>query len=840
MTSTCNNQKMKRKEHPTSDSQRTPIQPNPLIIVEKNNISHLFHEKCSICDCHLPKAAFMFSNSKRQFTRLCEHNHEKSKAMSEDAKNKAQKEFYMCILCGKISNKADVISNHYLRDDNECSKKYKQKYCIFCKKIVKEADLLSHLASHMRASNLMGKFIPTPILNAEQQSFLNSVSNSNITNDNNSVISSSSSSNIVNLPIIIPSSPSNSNIAPQNTFSESAALNQALNSSEEVWQNYLNLIPQHKQQVVRKNNEKTTIILSESDLEDIENYFLQLTFHMYSKLPIYTTPDPFLEHEKDLYYWLKNYKVPREAFLSLVKILPNSLSKPPKNNERLLSLDTWERTNEITSNFQIPNFWTEYLGAPIYSISDYIRRLAEKTKFWNNLIQGDSNLDQFAVSEERKAILKQFMESERFKKIDQYCKKENAKFLLIDLFLDDFDLERFAKIKSYCGYYCNIANLATPIMSQIEDQFLVSLSKKGIVHNEILQQIFEEMNFLFSGVEIWNPIKKEYEKIIVFLWTIDADSPERCKVTCTLDYSADQGCFNCDMDLNHTNILVQKNVGLKKTIKFHLKTRQAARNLAEEIMKGNKPESHLVTLQKKTGVKAYDLSAKTADKQKIKEAFEKRKEVIPEKPLSSYYQQSPILELTQTQMGFFDFDNVIIVPFHTICLGVMQVIMPWVFEKCSKPRLQSFLDSCKLIPEVKEWTKSEWDVFFEKIDEFTSCINVQEIKVVWEKFGLCIRDLLRSRRIVPFPEYVDAKIEFIKKFEEKWSEAIERPKFHFLDHLVLQIPQTGPLRMKDEVRGEAHHQKVKKCSKNAERKNFVRSTARNRLLEWIINLSQVQ
>ena len=336
------------------------------------------------------------------------------------------------------------------------------------------------------------------------------------------------------------------------------------------------------------------------------------------------------------------------------------------------------------------------------------------------------------------------------------------------------------------------------------------------------------MNFLFEGIQLFDPINQKYEKFIVFLWTILADSPERNSLTCTMNYNANQGCFHCDFSLRENNFLFN-GVGTPKNFHQYLAYGEKLRSMCwdYDCRAPGATLKAIESLQSQSGFKFVKTDERSADKDREK------------KYLVDYFQESPLVVLDQVKMKLFDFNNVVIAPFHTIHIGVLLVIIPWILELIPEASLAEVLAKHKLPTDVKSWKKDNFDKFLDELEDFCNLIpdsrkkerSLAFFKIIWR---------IWNDPEVNFDDYHKSKRDFFSAFASKNMDAQSRPKFHYLDHIVLQIPQTGPVRMKNEVSGEAHHLIMKRCTKNTTPSRKYYETCQNRHREWVMDMMGVE
>ena len=379
--------------------------------------------------------------------------------------------------------------------------------------------------------------------------------------------------------------------------------------------------------------------------------------------------DIFDDGEEDLFVFLKENSFTERKFAKLLSILRNSalIHKPVSEEQRILWLDSWKRVVEITNDLDIPAPRKRVLEHPVYSIKDWLKRISSKKKFWENLI---SSSDFVVNPGPKKLILDDLMKSVEFVKLVDDAKAKQAKALFINLYIDGFDMFRFSALKSLCGIYIWLGNLAVPLVNKVQDGFLVSLFPNNLDHNLFLRSVFEELNELFNGILLLNPITGEKEKFIVYLYLILADTPERadiiCQKACTADkglklilfnlfsfgvdfvffFFLSKGCQHCELDCGEENFLLVTPEGRRSVAKY-IGVMNKALYLAQ-----HDTISSIDKLQKETGYRFFDTNKRSADVSKDKE-----------QPLMSYFQSSPILMLQQLKSGLFSFDNIIVAPF---------------------------------------------------------------------------------------------------------------------------------------------------------------------------------
>lgn len=265
---------------------------------------------------------------------------------------------------------------------------------------------------------------------------------------------------------------------------------------------------------------------------------------------------PIFHREGPMFKWVKKWRIPKAAFEELVEgsVLRDSLFVVPKStNQRLIGLDSWKRVQDLSKCLNTPKPCGHVNGHPIYGIKDYISILASTKAFWQHLIVSPDYRE--PESNPKKRIVDDFVQSSRFQELTNFAQSKGAKVLLLDLFIDGFEMERFSTDNSLCGIYLWISNYNTPILSQVEDYFLGALFPEGENHNLYLLSIFQQFNELFNGIELYNMVSKKKEKYIVLLNNMIADTPERAKITCHIGHQGGKGCIHCDLDLILNNIL---------------------------------------------------------------------------------------------------------------------------------------------------------------------------------------------------------------------------------------------------------------------------------------------
>lgn len=562
---------------------------------------------------------------------------------------------------------------------------------------------------------------------------------------------------------------------------------------------------------------------------DISKFFLNKIDHTFVKLPVFHSSNPFLPKEAPLFHSIMKTRLTKQQFEVICRNFPESFTFQFPQHEKWLVFQNWQRTEEIVSLLKVPIPWRVFKRSPIYAISDNLRRMAEKKSFWEKLVRGPEDFEK--IPENKKKLMKKLFDSEKLKEILTYSQREGAIPILLTLYLDDFELNRFSPDKTYCGYYSHITNLYEPILSEVRDSFLVSLSPSNVEHNDILLIIFEELNFLFKGIELFNPITQQFQKCIVFLWQILADSPERNALTCTMNYNANQGCFNCDFHLRENNFLFEK-VTQPKTFEDYLKTGEELRSKCWDY-ECRSPQGTLTKIseiQSTTGFKFVKLDERATDVTNKKE----------KKYLTDYFQESPLITLDQVKLRLFDFKNVVIAPFHTIQLGLMKVTLPWIFAECQKAPLEALLDKLNLPSEVEFWTHDHYQDFLNHYKEFCLLMINAEKKTATMNFYEHIFNLVSSQVDVVYDEFFVAKKAFFLVFAASSVAAENRPKFHFLDHVVLQVGETGPVKCKNEVAGEAYHQILRNCAENVNHRTYFYSVCNNRHVDWLIDMMEVK
>lgn len=651
--------------------------------IHHSELSYLFKHRCLGCKCEQPTAIFKWDKHRQILKRICNHHHELS--LPNKCGNKIT--FNICILCGIVTEKEEQLQNHmqahkYVIDAS--------KFCHFCKANKECKDgFLEHIAQHLRISNFLDIEITNPNPTQLNKTLLDHHDGSCVchsSSSNASPILDNSSKNINN-------SEENANDKLQTEFLEnSQKIMAAINDpSEAKFKEFLKKMPEAAKIVLKPPPPAPNVPLSQNDNERIANYFNPEYSHAFEELPEFKSSDPFLPGEEEVFHWIKEQKVTKRAFEQLNKILPHSMNLPPKSSrEQVLVLNDWKRVQEITDKLVLPEPWTVEQKCPIFSVSDYIRRLAEKRTFWEHLIVDEKSVENLEnTTSQETSLLKQFVNCYKFKLIREYCEKQDAIPLLLALYLDDMDLVRFEKTKSYCGYYTHVSNLCSPLISEVQDTFLVALSKRKVPHNLILETIFKEFNFLFDGIIVKNSLNNQSIKMIPVLWLLLGDSPERCGVTCTLSFQAEQGCLHCNLDLRDINKLINPTLGEKKTIEQYLVTRLKCMKLAKDLDKGKGCHNSITKTQTETGFRIYDTNQREADITQRNKDIEKGN-VYPLKTYESYLCSNPLTKLTQTRLKLFDLDQIVIVPFHTLCQGVNKVIFPWLFELCDAKTLKVF------------------------------------------------------------------------------------------------------------------------------------------------------
>lgn len=530
---------------------------------------------------------------------------------------------------------------------------------------------------------------------------------------------------------------------------------------------------------------------------------------------------PFQPRQRKMYKWVMKHSVSKDCFEDLLKILPDVLIEPPPQNHRIVNFNSYNDVVDISKRLHIPQPVEAFQNSPIYHIRDYLSRLASKKDFWDKLVLSPDHVE--PESNPKKNIVEDLARCQTFIQYSKVCQEQDAFPLLLNMFIDGFQMLRYSFDNTKCGVYSNVVNLSDSLNSRVDDCFLNTLFSDKLSHSLFLEKIFEQFNELYQdGIVLEHPLTGEKKKFIVFLHCLLADSPERADIVCNKHCTANQGCFNCKFDLKKKNFLVQPMKGAKD-VQYYIEMREVIKKAS------NSGVTALKDAQELYGFAFYDLNQRDRD---LKD------EKMELKALEEYYRESPILKLKQFQDGLFTFDNVVIAPFHNVMIGVMNDLFIWFEEAGWFPKKWSDWDLNINLP-ADDFTKRELDLLLKNAALFEKTIPLTLVNS-WKQFSTVVRQAYFHEKKVEYHEFFAAKKEFFLKCQEKHATFLNKPNFHFIDHVIQQISHTGPIPCKSDNVGETCHLILKKMKNHLFNVNNLFDVAARRMQKWIISLLDIK
>lgn len=290
------------------------------------------------------------------FKRKCEHNHSDSKLVPE----KTNKWFYCCVLCGAIFNE----KKDYFKHLSSFHKKELEttKFCRFCKKNLNDEidDLIDHHISHLNLNGFLKPGMEIRNLSPSEEE------------DDFNIPDCSNEGPIADSDEGLPEEPNSDELF---CNEEPLIPIPTIATADPQLQIALNTIP------IQMNRTPSPGILAiqtpESEPRLSNEFFLSDFHHSFYELPKFCTNFPFLPKEAPLFSLIMRNRMTKAEFDDIVKTLPEVLNIHVPQNSKLLAFQRWERVEELTSFLKIPQPWKVFKRCPIYSISDYLRRLAE-------------------------------------------------------------------------------------------------------------------------------------------------------------------------------------------------------------------------------------------------------------------------------------------------------------------------------------------------------------------------------------------------------------------------------------------------------------------------------
>ena len=204
-----------------------------------------------------------------------------------------------------------------------------------------------------------------------------------------------------------------------------------------------------------------------------------------------------------------------------------------------------------------------------------------------------------------------------------------------------------------------------------------------------------------------------WEFVIVFLFLMMLDTPERAQFLCVKHCTAHQGCNLCKLDLKNINFLLCGPSKAKKSLEDYLKVQKEV----NELLLKSKTIKKISQIQKETGYVFVNFSKRASDMKLNKEMKKKEKEAVTPQDVSvkKYIQQTPFVELKQFKAGLISYKNSIVVPFHNLLYGVFFDIILWFDEKGWLK--EEVMEVLKIAREPQKMVKSDLEKLLMNHDE---------------------------------------------------------------------------------------------------------------------------
>ena len=217
-----------------------------------------------------------------------------------------------------------------------------------------------------------------------------------------------------------------------------------------------------------------------------------------------------------------------------------------------------------------------------------------------------------------------------------------------------------------------------------------------------------------------------------------------------------------------------------------------------------------------------------------------------EKPLKEYFQETPFFHMKQCEDGLFSFKNFIAVPFHCMILGVFFDLMLWFSQELIVGTNEKWLPEdlkqkwnldIKMKPD--DFRKRELEMLLKNYKKFETTLPAKMVKpfsslCYWLKLAYWHEGQLQKDK------YFQAKADFFSVCERKHAEFLKRINFHNIDHVILEIEESGPIPKKKENIGESFHQIMKSYKKHIWLPNGINIMMTKRHEDWAIRMLDVE
>ena len=778
------------------------------------DFSYLFEKKCCICGECPTTTTFSKTNFQGQTCLLRYCSHKKLVELNQEEKAvKSIKDLPCCHICGVTMSKLDTLRNHIQKVH---ALELIASACKACNKVVKDQTLHSHYFEHFDEVGLFKSKktnpslknhvdCPSPDYDQISQDSALKLSDYHWTRWREHLKRKSIRSQKRDVNYFGNEDVAGYDAGPEFGGSQSQLVNNDPCSSS-----------------IAVGNVPTKVVVASNVEKSKKGPVVKQRARTFSQMiESQKSQAPFQPRQKKMYKWVMKYSVSKDCFEDLLKILPDSLLEPPPANHRVVNFNSYNDVSDISKRLQVPQPVESLHNSPIYHIRDYLSRLASKKEFWEKLVLSEDQT--LPETNPKKKILEDLVKCDTFKRYSKVCKEQEAFPLLLNVFIDGFQMLRFSFDNSKCGIYSNVVNLSDSINSRVDDCFLNTLFSDKLSHNEYLEKIFEQFNELYEdGIVLEHPETGEKKKFIVFLHCLLADSPERADIVCNKHCTANQGCYHCKFDLKEGNFLVKPTARVKD-VHYYLLVRDKVKEAA------NRGVTAVKDMQEKYGLAFYDTNQRDRD---LKD------EDVPLKDLEEYYRESPILKLKQFEDGLFTFDNIVIAPFHNVMMGVMNDLFIWFEEEGWFPKNWSDWNLKINLP-AEKFTKRELDLLLKNSSFFERTLP-QKMVNSWKKFSGVVCAAYFHEKQVSYHDFFEAKKDFFLCCQEKHASFLNKPNFHFIDHVIQQVGETGPIPCKSDNVGEGCHLILKKMKNHLFNVNNLFDVAARRMQKWIISLLDVK
>ena len=150
--------------------------------------------------------------------------------------------------------------------------------------------------------------------------------------------------------------------------------------------------------------------------------------------------------------------------------------------------------------------------------------------------------------------------------------------------------------------------------------------------------------------------------------------------------------------------------------------------------------------------------------------------------------------------------------FHNLMLGIWLDLMIWFHQEGWWPQQWSEVE-LKINDNMlaDKYRKKELELLLKNFDVFSKFIPANMVEE-WKVFAGMLKKVYFHEGGVEAVDFFVAKKNFFLKYEPIHKPFLNKPNWHNMDHVVLQVPQTGPVPTKKENIGETIHATIKKMN----------------------------